>query len=194
MVKVGCIFRGKTNWDDLHYLWSEHLNLLPADLYFQSNSFVQIPELLQLWPNQSEKDPTIFTLVTVQISQIIKYHKVSNSHLWKIMICYCCCCCCLFLSRSCLFLRIESALLEQPEDIDLAESVFLHQLIQPSFLGFHRIDPLIIGTGLIGMKMFAGRNKDERKLMERDRKRTEERGENQILFIFRVLGTEMNKD
>ena len=31
-----------------------------------------------------------------------------------------------FSSPSCLFLRVERSLLEQPEDIDLAQSVFLH--------------------------------------------------------------------
>ena len=47
-------------------------------------------------------------------------------------VCSCCCCyCCYkckrwFSSPSCLFLRVERSLLEQPEDIDLAQSVFLH--------------------------------------------------------------------
>ena len=59
-------------------------------------------------------------------------------------------------SRSCLFLRIESALLEQAEDIHLTESVFLHQLIQSSFLRFHRVDTLIIG-----LRYEVERNKNE---------------------------------
>ena len=45
---------------------------------------------------------------------------------------------------SCLFLGVESALLQEPEDIDLAQTVFLHQLVQPSFLRLHRLDPLVI--------------------------------------------------
>ena len=45
---------------------------------------------------------------------------------------------------SSLFLGVESALLQEAEDIDLAQTVFLHQLVQPSFLRLHRLDPLVI--------------------------------------------------
>ena len=49
-----------------------------------------------------------------------------------------------FLPISSLFLGVESALLQEAEDIDLAQTVFLHQLVQPSFLRLHRLDPLVI--------------------------------------------------